>query len=106
MSDSAVEKGNLLSGDEVRHVAKLARLKLTDQAVEQYRAQLSTILDYVAKLNELDVTGVEPMAHPTDLNNRLDDDVPVGAMPLEDLLKNAPANEDRFLAVPKVLTGE
>ena len=63
-----------LSIDEVRHVAKLARLRLTDEQLERYRGQLSAVLDHIAKLSELDVEGVEPMAHPSDLTNRLDDD--------------------------------
>ena len=61
------------------------------------------MLDHLAKLNELDVTDVEPMAHPTDLTNRIEDDVPMNAIPIDDLLRNAPAVEDHFLAVPKVL---
>jgi aspartyl-tRNA(Asn)/glutamyl-tRNA(Gln) amidotransferase subunit C len=95
-----------LSLDEVRHVAKLARLKLTDEQLEQYRSQLSTVLDHIAKLNELDVEGVEPMAHPGDLTNRLDDDVPGESLGVEQVLAIAPAIESQFLAVPKVLTDE
>ena len=92
-----------LSINQVRHVAKLARLRLSDAQLEQYRTQLSSVLEYVAKLNELNVTNVEPMAHPTELNNRLDEDEPGPSLPLEHVLLNAPAIEDRFLAVPKVL---
>ena len=92
-----------LSLDEVRHVAKLARLRLNDEQIERYRAQLAAVLDHIAKLNELDVTDVEPMAHPTDLTNRIEDDVPMNAIPIDDLLRNAPAVEDHFLGVPKVL---
>src|SRR5688572_8955253 len=65
-----------LTLEQVQHVAKLARLKLSPQQLEQYRSQLSTVLEYVAKLNELDVRDVEPMAHPTDIMNRTEDDVP------------------------------
>ncbi len=92
-----------LSLDEVRHVAKLARLRLTNQELEQYRSQLSAVLEHIAKLNELDVTGVEPMAHPSDATNRLDEDVVGESMPVEQLLAIAPAVEGQFLAVPKVL---
>lgn len=95
-----------LTLEEVRHVAKLARLRLGDSQLETYRAQLGSILDYIAKLNELDVAGVEPMAHPMDLVNRLDEDEVLPSMPTEDLLRNAPAVEDRYLAVPKVLADE
>jgi aspartyl-tRNA(Asn)/glutamyl-tRNA(Gln) amidotransferase subunit C len=99
MTDAA----SSLTLQEARHVAKLARLRVDDAALEVFRSQLASILGYMEKLNELDVSGVEPVAHPTALTNRLDDDVPTAAMPLADLLRNAPATEDRYLAVPKVL---
>ena len=92
-----------LSLDQVRHVAKLARLRLSDEQLERYRGQLSAVLDYVAKISELDVNGVEPMAHPTDISNRLDADEPEPAMDVEKLLAIAPQIQDRFIAVPKVL---
>jgi aspartyl-tRNA(Asn)/glutamyl-tRNA(Gln) amidotransferase subunit C len=95
-----------LTLEEVRHVAKLARLRLTDAQLDQYRTQLSAILDHIDKLSELDVSGVEPMAHPTEITNRLDEDEALPPMPIEHLLQNAPAVEDRFLAVPKVLAEE
>ena len=92
-----------LTVEQVRHVAKLARLRLSDPQIELYREQLSTVLGYVAKISELDVTGVEPMAHPTEVTNRLDADEPGRAMNIENLLALAPQVEDRFIAVPKVL---
>ncbi len=95
-----------LSIDEVRHVAKLARLRLTDEQLERYRGQLSTVLDHIAKLSELDVEGVEPMAHPSDLTNRLDDDVPGPLLTRETVLGLAPATEGDYLAVPKVLVDQ
>ena len=92
-----------LSIDEVRHVAKLARLRLDDEQLARYRSQLASVLEHIAKLNELDVEGVEPMAHPSDITNRLAEDEVTPPMPVETLLANAPATEDHFLAVPKVL---
>ena len=92
-----------LSLDEVRHVARLARLRLTEDDLERYRGELSTVLDHIDMLERLDVEGVEPMAHPLDVTNRLADDVVAGAMPIEHLHRNAPAVEGRFLAVPKVI---
>ncbi|MCH8006189.1 MAG: Asp-tRNA(Asn)/Glu-tRNA(Gln) amidotransferase subunit GatC [Planctomycetes bacterium] len=91
--------------DEIRHVARLARLRLSDQELELYRTQLSSILDHIAKIGELNVDGVEPMAHPSDLTNRLDDDVVEEALPRDVLLALAPEVEDSFLSVPKVLDG-
>ncbi len=95
-----------LSLDEVRHVAKLARLRLTDAELEQYRGQLSTVLEHIAKISELDVQDVEPMAHPGDITNRLDDDVPAASLSPRQVLSIAPATEGPYLAVPKVLPGE
>ncbi len=92
--------------DEVRHVARLARLRLSDQELQLYRAQLSSVLDHISKIRELDVEGVQPMAHPSDLTNRLDDDVVDEAMPRDVLLALAPEVQDSFLSVPKVLDGE
>ncbi len=92
--------------DEVRHVARLARLRLSDQELQLYSVQLSSVLDHIAKIRELDVEGVQPMAHPSDLTNRLDDDVVDEAMPRDALLALAPEVEDSFLSVPKVLDGE
>ncbi len=95
-----------LTPAEVTHVAKLARLELRPDRVETYRSQLTAVLGHIAKLNEVDMAGVEPMAHPFDASNRLADDVPAPSMPIEDVLLNAPATEGRFLAVPKVLADE
>ncbi len=95
-----------LSLDEVRHIAKLARLKLGDDELEQFRGQLSSVLDHVARLNELDVGGVEPMYQPSDLVNRLDDDVVEPSLDTGAVLSMSPATEAAFLAVPKVLPGE
>ena len=92
-----------LTLDEVRHVAKLARLQLTDEQLQQYRNQLSSVLEHIAKLSELNVEGVEPMAHPSDVTNRLDEDTVGESMSVQQLLSMAPAVQDHFLAVPKVL---
>ncbi len=96
----------LLNLDEVRHVAKLARLNLSPEQLQQYRRELSSVVAHIAKLNEVDVQGVEPMAHPNDLTDRLDEDEVVAPMPLEQVLGAAPAVEGQFLAVPKVLGGD
>jgi len=95
-----------LSLDEVRHVAKLARLRLTDEELEAYRSQLSSVLEHIATLAAVDTEGVEPMAHPLDVTNRLADDTVSEPMPIEALLRNAPARLERYLAVPKVLGDE
>lgn len=99
-------ESSLLSNDEVRRVARLARLHPSDAEIERYRAQLASILEHVARLNELDATGIEPLTHAGGLAggaNRFDADEPQRPMPLEALTANAPAMEGRHLAVPKVL---
>ena len=95
-----------LTTDQVLHVARLARLELTDDQVASYRRQLSDVLDHVATLSGVDVQGVEPMAHPIEMTNRLAEDVPEPSMPIAALLSNAPAVQGSYLAVPKVLGGE
>jgi aspartyl-tRNA(Asn)/glutamyl-tRNA(Gln) amidotransferase subunit C len=87
----------------VRHIAKLSRLSLADEEIDRYRAQLVAILGHISKLDAIDVTDIEPMAHPLPLVNRLGEDIEAPPMPIEGLLRNAPAVEGRYLAVPKVL---
>jgi len=92
-----------LTDADIRKIAKLSRLSIADSQVSIVRTQLSSILGHIAQLEAVPVEGVEPMAHPLRMVNRLDNDEPKPPMPVEELLKNAPAVEDRFLAVPKVL---
>ena len=92
-----------LTDADIKKIAKLSRLSLPDSQVGQVRTQLSSILGHIAKLQALPTEGVEPMAHPMKIVNRLGADEPKACMPVEELLKNAPAVEDRYLAVPKVL---
>lgn len=95
--------GEPLPVEAVAHVAKLARLELDQGQIDAYRTQMAGVLEHVAKLRSVDVAGVEPMAYPFEASNRLAEDEIAPSMPLEDLLRNAPAVEGRFLAVPKVL---
>lgn len=92
-----------LTDADIQKVAKLSRLSLSASQVGEVRTQLSSILGHIAKLNAVDVEGVEPMAAPLRIVNRLAADEPKAPMPVEDLLRNAPATEGRYLAVPKVL---
>ena len=94
-----------LSADEVRKVARLARLSLSDEQVERYRAQLSGILSHMERLKELDLSGVEPLANVADAVNRLDEDVPGATLPNEVLMKLAPEVSAPFVKVPKVIEG-
>ena len=91
-----------ISRDEVLHVAKLARLALTDDEVERFREQLSAILEAVGKVSELDLSDVPPTSHPLDLVNVLAEDEPAPSLSLEEALANAPDPEDGFFGVPPV----
>jgi aspartyl-tRNA(Asn)/glutamyl-tRNA(Gln) amidotransferase subunit C len=89
-----------ISRDEVLHVARLARLALTDEEVERLGAQLNAILEAVGKVSELDLEGVEPTAHPLDLVNVWAEDEPHASLPVNEALANAPENEGGFFKVP------
>lgn len=92
-----------LTEKDVRHVAKLSRLKLSDAEVPQMADKLSAVLDYVSKLNELDVSNVEPMAHAMDMTNVLRDDVEKPGLAIDLVLANAPESSPPFIKVPKVI---
>jgi aspartyl-tRNA(Asn)/glutamyl-tRNA(Gln) amidotransferase subunit C len=89
-----------ISRDEVLHVARLARLELTDDEVEKFTEQLSAILEAVAKVSELDLSDVEPTAHPLDIVNVWADDEPRPSLQAEEALANAPDRHDGFFKVP------
>ena len=89
-----------ISRDEVLHVARLARLALTDEEVERLGAQLNAILEAVGKVGELDLEGVEPTAHPLDVVNVWAEDEPAPCLPVEEALANAPDREGGFFKVP------
>jgi aspartyl-tRNA(Asn)/glutamyl-tRNA(Gln) amidotransferase subunit C len=89
-----------ITRDEVLHVAALARLELSDEEVERFQEQLSAILEAVGKVAELDLSDVEPTAHPLDLVNVWADDEPRPCLPVEEALANAPDREDDAFRVP------
>jgi aspartyl-tRNA(Asn)/glutamyl-tRNA(Gln) amidotransferase subunit C len=95
-----------LSIDDVRKVAKLARLALSDDRLQTLTGQLESILHYIDKLKQVDTTGVEPMAHALPVKNVLRADVPEPGLPLENVLQNAPETDGPFFKVPKVIGGE
>ncbi len=95
-----------LTTDQVRHVAKLSRLALTDAEIEQAKEDLSTIFDHISRLNDVETEGVDPLDHPTELQNRNRDDSVGDALSQQQVLANAPAIKDVFFDVPKVLGGD
>jgi aspartyl-tRNA(Asn)/glutamyl-tRNA(Gln) amidotransferase subunit C len=103
MSEPSRQK---ISLDQAKHVAKLARLALSDEQAQRFTGQLETILEYVAKIEEVDVSGVEPMAHVLPLKNVLRYDVVGPSLPTDEVLKNAPDADAPFFKVPKVIGGD
>ena len=95
-----------ISLDQVRHVAKLARLALREDQLAKYAPQLGAILQYIEQLNKIDKSGVEPMAHALPLHNILREDVVEPSLPLEEVLKNAPDTDGPFFKVPKIIGGD
>lgn len=93
-----------LTLDQVRKVAKLARLAPTDTQAEDYRSRLSAVLGYVERLRALDLSGVEPMAHPMETTNRMGADEPgATTLPNSALMAIAPNTHPPFVKVPKVI---
>jgi aspartyl-tRNA(Asn)/glutamyl-tRNA(Gln) amidotransferase subunit C len=88
---------------QVRKVARLARLELTEAEVEEFTGQLGAILAYVEKMNELDTTGVEPLAHCLPISNVLRPDEVRESLGTDKTLANAPERDGSFFAVPKIL---
>lgn len=95
-----------ITPEDVRHVAKLARLHLDDAEIQKFTRQLGTILHYVNKIGQLDVSDVAPMAHALPIHNVLRDDVVEPPMPLAGVLQNAPEKDGDFFSVPKIIGGD
>lgn len=92
----------MITKEQVEHVAKLARLALTDEEKELYTKQLSKILDYIDQLNEVNTEGVEPMTQPIPKVNVMREDIVRKIFDKDSVLKNAPHEEYGFFRVPKI----
>jgi len=90
----------MIEREQVLHVARLARLRLTDDEVERMAGELSKILEYVETMNELDLEGVEPTSHVVDLTNVLREDVPRPSWPREVVFYQAPDATESGFRVP------
>ena len=90
----------MIDREQVLHVARLARLELRDDEVERMSGELSTILDHVERINELDLEGVEPTAHVVALENVLRSDEPRPSWPRERVLDEAPDPAEGAFRVP------
>ncbi len=92
-----------LTPDEVRHIARLARLGVSEEDVEHFCGQLSSILDYFEELKQLDTEDVPPTAYPLDLHNVLRSDDTAPCTDAADILANAPSQENGYFRVRAVL---
>jgi aspartyl-tRNA(Asn)/glutamyl-tRNA(Gln) amidotransferase subunit C len=89
-----------ITRDEVLHVAKLARLELSDDEVTRFQEQLSAILEAVSKVSELDLSDVPPTSHPLEIANAWDEDEPRPCLPLDDVFANAPDRDEDYFRSP------
>ncbi len=94
----------MLTHEELAHVAQLARIEMDDAELQRMAEQLSAILRYAAKLEEVDTTGVAPTAHTQDAANALRDDVVAPSLPQEQALCGAPLRNEEAFIVPKVIS--
>ena len=93
----------IISHEEVRHIAELAKLGITDEEVEQFSEQLSAILEYAEMINRLDTDAIPPTAQVIGLRNVMRDDEPRPSLPVEEILANAPRREDDRFQVQAIL---
>jgi aspartyl-tRNA(Asn)/glutamyl-tRNA(Gln) amidotransferase subunit C len=90
----------MIEREQVLHVARLARLRLSDEEVEAMTGELSKVLDHIEKISELDLDGVEPTSHVVELENVLREDVPRPSLPREKALEQAPDSDGSGFRVP------
>ena len=92
-----------ITRNEVLHLAKLANLEFTEEEVDRFTRQISSILDYVARLNELDTSAIEPTSHVESGAHALRDDALRPSIPRAEALANAPESDGSHFKVPKVI---
>ncbi|MEH7443077.1 Asp-tRNA(Asn)/Glu-tRNA(Gln) amidotransferase subunit GatC [Bacillus sp. JJ1122] len=92
-----------ISEDQVKHVAHLARLAITEEEANTFTKQLDKIISFAEQLNELDTTNVEPTAHVLEIKNVMREDKSNQGLPREEVLKNAPEHQDGQIKVPGIM---
>jgi aspartyl-tRNA(Asn)/glutamyl-tRNA(Gln) amidotransferase subunit C len=95
-----------ISRDDVAYVARLARLRLSDDELERFTDQLGAILEHAADVAALDTEGVEPTAHPLPLRNVLRDDIVTPSLDRDELLSQAPEVDGGRIRVPRIVSEE
>lgn len=96
----------MISKEEVKHIAELARIEISDSQTEKYQTELSAILDFVGELNELDATGIKPIRQMMGLESVFRKDEKLDLLnqsSASELIKQSPEHKDDFVAVPEVL---
>ncbi len=92
-----------IKAEDIKKIAYLARIQIEEQAIPEYAKSLTDILDFVEQMNQADTDGIEPMAHPQDMTQRLREDRVTETDQRELLMKNAPKAENGLFLVPKVI---
>jgi aspartyl-tRNA(Asn)/glutamyl-tRNA(Gln) amidotransferase subunit C len=88
---------------EVENIASLAKLNFTDDELDNFVSELNEILTYMDKLNELDTENVEPLSYPIESDTTFREDIVIPSISREDALMNAPAHDEEYFKVPKVI---
>ena len=96
-------KSNNISSKEVKKIAKLAKLKLTDDEITLYSSQMSQIINYISQLNEVDTSNIDPLSNMIDNNNVIREDKIKESLDKSISLKNAPQSDGEFILVPKII---
>ena len=92
-----------ITKEQIQHIAVLSRLNLSEEEKDLFGSQLSSILDYMDQLNELDTRETEPTSHVLSLSNVMRDDVLTSSLLGEEALKNAPSHSQNFYRVPRII---
>ncbi len=92
-----------IAHDEVKKIAGLSRLYLSENEVETFGSQLNGILQYIEQLNALDTKNIEPTSHVIPIENVVRDDIRASSLPVEEAMKNAPDGTGKFYRVPKII---
>ncbi len=92
-----------VSKDEIKHIAKLVKLNLSDEEMNRYEKDINEIIDYINKLNELDTTDVKPLNYPLEKETAFREDVVGKSLSREATFKNAPDTDGEFFKVPKII---
>ena len=89
--------------NDVEHIAKLAKLEIKEDEINEFTSQLNQMLEYVDKLNELDTENVKPLSHPVEGENVFREDILKTSIPTYDALKNSASRTEEYFKVPKVI---